>query len=43
MTMLGVRRYFGDRLDYIVGGELGGRGAPTPIRDLATGAFLRGR
>jgi L-threonylcarbamoyladenylate synthase len=43
MTALGVRRYFGDRLDYILGGELGGRGAPTPIRDLATGAFLRGQ
>jgi L-threonylcarbamoyladenylate synthase len=43
MTALGVRRYFADRLDYIVSGELGGRGAPTPIRDLVTGAFLRGR
>jgi L-threonylcarbamoyladenylate synthase len=42
MTALGVRRYFGDRLDYIVSGELGGRGAPTSIRDLATGAFIRG-
>lgn len=42
MSALGVRRYFGDRLDYIVGGELGGRGAPTPIRDLITGEFLRG-
>lgn len=42
MTPLGVRRYFGDRLEYILGGELGGRGAPTPIRDLVTGAFLRG-
>lgn len=42
MTALGVRRYFGDRLDYILTGELGGRGAPTPIRDLESGEFLRG-
>lgn len=42
MSVLGVRRYFGDRLDYIFAGELGGRGAPTPIRNLVTGEFLRG-
>lgn len=42
MSALRVRQYFDDRLDYIVAGALGGRGAPTPIRDLVTGAFLRG-
>lgn len=42
MSALRVRHYFGDSLDYILAGDLGGRGAPTPIRDLATGAFLRG-
>lgn len=42
MSALRVRRYFGNRLDFILAGELGGRGAPTPIRDLHTGEFLRG-
>jgi L-threonylcarbamoyladenylate synthase len=42
MTVLGVRRYFGNRLDFILNGALGGRGAPTPIRDLRSGEFLRG-
>lgn len=42
MSALGVRRYFGQRLDFILTGELGGRGAPTPIRDLDSGEFLRG-
>lgn len=42
MSALGVRRYFGQRLDFILKGELGGRGAPTPIRDLDSGEFLRG-
>lgn len=42
MNALRVRRYFGDRLDYILTGALGGRGAPTPIRDLQSGEFVRG-
>jgi L-threonylcarbamoyladenylate synthase len=37
-----VRRYFGDVLDAIVPGELGGSGRPTTIRDLASGRIIRG-
>ena len=36
-----VRQYFGDTLDGIVPGELGGLAQPTPIRDALTGAILR--
>lgn len=36
-----VRRYFGDALDVIVPGEVGGRAAPTEIRDLMTGEVVR--
>lgn len=36
-----VRQYFGDALDLIVPGELGGLAQPTPIRDVLTGAILR--
>lgn len=36
-----VRRYFGDGLDYVLAGALGGQRGPTPIRDLATGELLR--
>lgn len=36
-----VRQYFGDALDAIVPGELGGLAQPTPIRDALTGAILR--
>jgi L-threonylcarbamoyladenylate synthase len=36
-----VREYFGDGLAGIVEGELGGRAAPSEIRDLATGRVLR--
>jgi L-threonylcarbamoyladenylate synthase len=38
-----VRRYFGADLDFILNGELGGQRGPTPIRDLITDKFLRGR
>lgn len=36
-----LEQYFHNRLDAIVGGELGGRRAPSTIRDLATGKVLR--
>lgn len=37
-----LEQYFHGQLDAIVGGALGGRGAPSTIRDLATGRVLRG-
>lgn len=37
-----VRRYFGDQLDYIVPGAVGGSDRPTQIRDLASGRIIRG-
>lgn len=40
-TPLTIRRYFNDRLDYILTGSLGGRDKPTVIRDLVTGKTLR--
>lgn len=36
-----VRRYFGDTLDYMVPGAVGGAGRPTQIRDLASGHIIR--
>jgi L-threonylcarbamoyladenylate synthase len=36
-----VRRYFGDLLDYMVPGAVGGSGRPTQIRDLASGRIIR--
>lgn len=41
-SALKVRRYFGDKLDYLLPGKLGGQVGPTPIRDLASGRLLRG-
>lgn len=41
-TALQVRRYFGDALDCVLPGRLGGQTGPTPIRDLASGRLLRG-
>lgn len=41
-TALQVRRYFGDALDYVLQGKLGGCNGPTPIRDIVTGHWLRG-
>ena len=38
---LGVRRYFGDRLDLILHGACGGLARPTPIYDARTGRCLR--
>ena len=40
-TPLQVRRYFGDSLDYLLPGPLGGRQRPSEIRDARTGRILR--
>lgn len=40
-TALHVQRQFGDAVDYLVPGALGGRTRPTQIRDFATGKVLR--
>ena len=36
-----VARYFGDQLDAVLPGRVGGSDRPSQIRDLATGALLR--
>jgi L-threonylcarbamoyladenylate synthase len=41
-SALRVRSYFGNRVDYILAGPLGGLEKPTPIRDAASGLTLRG-
>ncbi len=41
LTAADVRLQFGDALDYVVSGELGGLNGPTEIRDGQTGAILR--
>ncbi|MDP2227944.1 MAG: Sua5/YciO/YrdC/YwlC family protein [Moraxellaceae bacterium] len=38
-----LRRLFGDELDYILPGRLGGDGKPTEIRDAVSGVVLRKR
>lgn len=38
---LAVLRAFGDRIDYVMPGETGGRARPSEIRDFATGKVLR--
>lgn len=40
-SLLQVRRYFGDSLDYLLPGPLGGRQRPSEIRDAVTGRTLR--
>ena len=40
-TLLDVRRYFGDRLDVVVPGALGGLKNPTQIRDVISGDICR--
>lgn len=40
-AMFQVRRYFQDRLDYILPGRLGNLSRPTGIRDLSSGQILR--
>jgi L-threonylcarbamoyladenylate synthase len=42
LTPLAVRRTFGAELDYVLAGRVGDLGGPTPIRDGATGTYLRG-
>lgn len=41
-TPLKVRRYFGDALDYLLPGQVGGLKGSTPIRELLTERALRG-
>jgi L-threonylcarbamoyladenylate synthase len=36
-----VRRYFGDKLDYLLPGTVGGSGRPTAIKDLSSGQIIR--
>ncbi|QHQ40954.1 tRNA threonylcarbamoyladenosine biosynthesis protein RimN [Microbulbifer hydrolyticus] len=36
-----VLRYFGDQLDFVGGGDTGGRRAPSEIRDAASGRIVR--
>lgn len=38
---LRVRKYFGDGVDLILHGRLGGQQRPTPIRDAVTGEWVR--
>ena len=40
-SVLDVRLRFGDRLDFVLPGSLGGQRQPTEIRDLASGQFIR--
>lgn len=40
-SALQVQRQFGERVDYLLPGALGGRTRPTPIRDFASGKVLR--
>jgi len=41
LSAQGVRRYFGDEIDFIVDGSLGGLEKPTPIYDVLSGQCLR--
>ncbi|MFC5696129.1 L-threonylcarbamoyladenylate synthase [Pseudomonas sp. GCM10022186] len=41
-SRLRVQQYFGDALDAVLGGALGGRRNPSVIRDLVSGRVLRG-
>ncbi|RLA47904.1 MAG: tRNA threonylcarbamoyladenosine biosynthesis protein RimN [Gammaproteobacteria bacterium] len=36
-----VKRYFGDKLDYVLPGTVGGIGRPTSIKDLTSGQIIR--
>lgn len=40
-SRLAVQRLFGDALDYVLPGELGGRRAPSEIREAGTGRLVR--
>lgn len=41
-SLIRLRQYFGDSLDHIVPGDLGGNVSPSEIRDLITGEVIRG-
>ncbi len=41
LDALAVRRYFNDRLDFIINTQPGGVGKPTPIRDALSGERIR--
>jgi len=41
LSARGVRRYFGDEIEFILEGSLGGLEKPTPIYDLLTGNAIR--
>jgi len=41
LSAKGVRRYFGDKVELIVEGQLGGLKKPTPIYDVLNGRCLR--
>lgn len=41
LSATGVRRYFGDDVDFILEGSLGGLEKPTPIYDLLSGKVIR--
>jgi hypothetical protein len=38
---LSVRRYFGNRIDYVLPGQVGDRTSPSRIRDAMSGRRLR--
>jgi hypothetical protein len=38
---LAVRRYFADKVDHVLHGELAGSAAPSRIRDAVSGARFR--
>lgn len=40
-SALTVRRYFGNNLDFVLAGALGGMSKPTTIKDLITGKTMR--
>lgn len=42
LTRLRLKQYFGDNLDYVVPGALGGASGPSEIRDLINNTVIRG-
>jgi len=40
-TRLKLRQYFGEAIDYVLPGELGGESQPSPLQDLRTKRILR--
>ena len=41
LNQLQIRRYFGDSLDFVVPGHVGGQSRPSSIRDLVSGRTIR--